>query len=186
MKLLFILMFCSVSCYSQAILEIGKVKGENISNCRDSIEGNICHSKLPLDIWLTRSSFLVGKYETINLSFDGGGWKATYYDGSYRSNKIDTFNLHPLYSYDSIFVALKKNRIFLLPDQEELILEGAIDDGYDYMLTFKAGNKFRTYEFSNPDIYREYNDNIKELENYVNITNILFTWLAKEEVSSEW
>ena len=180
MKLLFISIFFSVSCYSQTILDIGKVKGVDILKCQDSLEGKICRSKLPLDIWLTRSAFLVGKYETINLLFDGSSWKATYYDGSYTTNKVDTFDLRPLYSYDTIFVSLKKNRIFLLPDQEDLILEGAIDDGYDYMLTFKAGNKFRTYEFSNPEIYREYNDNIKELEHYVNITKILFTWLAKE------
>ena len=117
--------------------------------------------------------------------FDGSGWKATYYGGSYINNKVDTFNLRPLYSFDSIFISLKKNRIFLLPDQEELILEGGIDDGYDYMLTFKAGNKFRTYEFSNPEGYREYNDNIKELEYYVNITNILFTWLTKETTETQ-
>ena len=180
MKILFISIFFSVSCYSQAVIEIGKVTGYDIAKCQDSLEGKICQSKLPLDIWLTKSAFMSGRYETINLSFSGSGWKATYYDGSYINNEVDTFNLRPLYSYDSIFVALKKNRIFLLPDQEELILEGAIDDGYDYMLTFKAGNKFRTYEFSNPDLYREYNDNIKELEYYINITNILFNWLAKE------
>jgi hypothetical protein len=180
MKLLFIPIFLSFSCYAQSVLEIGKVNGEDISKCRDSLEGKICHSKLPLEIWLTRSSFLVGEYETVNLSFDGN-WKATYYEGSYIKNKEDTFNLRPVYNYDTIFAALKKNRIFLLPDQADLILEGAVDDGNDYMLTFKAGNKFRTYEFSNPDIYREYNDNIKELENYVNIINILFAWLAKDD-----
>jgi hypothetical protein len=114
----------------------------------------------------------------VNLSFDGR-WKAVLYEGNRAKNKIDTFNLQPLYSYDSIFTSLKKNRIFLLPGQEELVLEGAVDDGYDYVLSFKAGNKFRSYEFSNPDIYREYNDNIRELENYVNIANILFTWLVR-------
>jgi hypothetical protein len=180
MRVLIVSIFFSISCYSQTNLQFDKVDGNDISSCQESANGKICQSKLPLEIWLTRAALLVGKYETITLSFDGDKWKAKYYNGDWIRNTIDTFNLRPIHNYDTIFAALKKNRIFLLPDQKELTLKGGVDDGYDYTLTFKADNKFRTYEFSNPDIYRKYNDNISELENYVNIINILFSWLTKE------
>jgi hypothetical protein len=88
--------------------------------------------------------------------------------------------LKPLISYDTIFASLRNNKVFILPDQKELTLEWDVDDGYDYSLSFKAGNKFRTYEFSNPEIYREHNKNVPELENYVNIINILFNWFRQE------
>lgn len=180
MRALLVSMFFSISCYSQISLQFDKVSGNDISCCQEISNGKICQSKYPLEIWLTRAALLVGRYETITLSFDGGKWKAKYYDVDWIRNTVDTFNLRPVYNYDTIFSALKKNRIFLLPDQKELILKGVVDDGYDYTVTFKADNKFRTYEFNNPDIYRRYNNNISELENYVNIINVLFSWLTKE------
>lgn len=181
MKLILIAILFSYSCYSQTNLQFDNVLGSDISSCEQSVNGKICLSKLQLEIWLTKAVLLYGKYETIKLTFDGNKWQAQYYDGDWIRNMVDTINLRPIYNYDTIFSALKKNRIFLLPDQKELILKGSIDDGYDYTSAFKAGNKFRTYKFSNPDIYLKYNAEVPELENYVNIIDILFTWLKKQQ-----
>ena len=86
----------------------------------------------------------------------------------------------PIVNDDTLFSTLKKNRIFVLPDQKDLTLKSGVDDGNEYILTFKAGNKFRSYEFNNPDLYLVSNKKVSELENYVNIINILFNWLRQE------
>lgn len=180
MKALLIALFFSVSCHSQTLLQFDEVKGNDITTCDELRNGKICQSKFQFEIWLTGATLLVGKYETINLLFNGDNWKAKKYIGNWIANKIDTINLKPLYSYDTIFASLKKNRVLILPDQKELVLEWSVYDGYDYSLAFKAGNKFRTYEFSNPEIYHEHNKNVSELENYINIIDILFNWLRPE------
>jgi len=68
-----------------------------------------------------------------------------------------------------------------LHDQQELKnVQWSVDDGYDYKLFFKAGDKFRIYEFNNPGTYIKYNENIREFTNYVNIVDIFFKWLKEK------
>lgn len=180
MKIFLIALFFSISCHSQTHLQFDEVRGNDIATCDELSNGKICQSKSQFEIWLTRASSLFGRFETINLVFDGNGWKAKHFVKDFMRNETDSNNLKPLYNYDTIFSSLKKNRVFILPDQKELTLESSVDDGYDYFLAFKAGNKFRKYEFSNPEAYLEQNKNVLELENYVNIINILFNWLRHE------
>lgn len=93
---------------------------------------------------------------------------------------IDTFRLRSTISYDSIFFKLRNNKIFLLPDQTQLKLNGSVDDGHDYRVYFKAGKKFRTYAFANPDIYKKHNPDIVEIDNYIAIIDVLSNCLKKE------
>src|SRR5687767_11760395 len=146
MKVLPVAIFLSISCNSQTLLQFGEVKGNDISNCQESSKGKICQSKFQLEIWLTNAMLLAGKYETITLSFDGNNWEAKKYKGDWITNAVDTIKLQPLYGYDTLLSILKKNRIFVLPDQTDLGLKNSVDDGNEYTLIFKAGNKFRTYE----------------------------------------
>ena len=180
MKIFLIALFFSTSCHSQTHLQFDEVKGNDIATCDVLSDGKICQSKSQFEIWLTRASPLFGRFETINLVFVANEWKAKKFVTDFIRHEADTINLKPLINYDTIFSSLKKNRVFILPDQKELTLEGSVDDGYEYFLAFKAGNKFRKYKFSNPDIYLEQNKNIPELENYVNIINILFNWLRHD------
>jgi len=99
------------------------------------------------------------------------------YKGDWSQNRIDTFILYPVTTFDTIFATLKANKIFTLPDQKELKTKGSVDDGTEYQLTFKAGDKFRSYEFQNPEIFTRYNKDIPEFVSYANIVETLFNSL---------
>ncbi len=167
--------------YSQKHLEFGAIKGKDISGCKDSVCGSICNSKNQLEINLFDHEAPSLHYQGIRLIFNGSIWNAIKYEGSYDQDKIDSSVLKPETSFDSIFLALKYNNIFTLPDQGELKdVKGMVDDGDEYSVSFKAGNLFRCYEFYNPRIYIRYNSNIPELTNYLNIEDILFNQLVKD------
>ena len=42
-------------------------------------------------------------------------------------------------------------------------------DGESYTIEIKIGEKFRVYQFDNPDIYSKFYDNVTELKNYLDI-----------------
>ena len=176
-----ILLFLSVNCFSQTRLDFGEIQGNDLSKCIDTIDGKICHSKNQLEIRLTKAILLSGSYESIVLAYNGIKWTAVKYEGDWIHDTVVKFDLQPIRKFEAIFSALKENKIFTLPDQEELNAKGSVDDGSEFSLSFKAKNKFRTYHFSNPDTYQKYNKNLIEFENYINIVEILFNWLKKEE-----
>ena len=175
-----ILIFFNLTCFSQTKLDFGEIRGKNISDCIDTIDGNICQSKYQLEIWLTETTFLVGKYNSINLSYNGVRWLAIKHEGDWIKNTVEKYRLNPIESFESIFSALKKNKLFILPDQKELDVKNLVDDGDEYELTFKAGEIIRTYQFKSPLLYRKYYKDIPEFENYINIVEILFNGLRKE------
>ncbi len=42
-------------------------------------------------------------------------------------------------------------------------------DGESYTVEIKIGDKFRVYQFDNPDIYSKFYDNVSELKDYLYI-----------------
>lgn len=44
-----------------------------------------------------------------------------------------------------------------------------VTDGNEYYIEIKIGNKFRVYEFDNPDKYSSYYDNVNEFKDFANI-----------------
>jgi hypothetical protein len=166
--------------FSQGNLDFGEVNGKSIKTCLETTDGKICRSKNYLEICLSGASLLALKYKTVILSNDGLKWSAIMYKGDWSQNRIDTFILNPVTTFDTIFAKLKSNRIFTLPDQKGLKTKGSVDDGTDYQLTFKAGDRFRSYEFRNPDIFIKYNKDVPEFANYVNIVEILFNDLKSK------
>ena len=175
-----ILLFFNLTCFSQTKLDFGEIRGKNISDCIDTIDGEICQSKNQLEIWFTETTFLEGNYNAIYLSYNGVRWTALKHEGDSTSNRVEKYRLFPIESFESIFSALKKNKIFILPDQKELKVKNPGDDGDEYVLTFKAGEKIRTYQFNNPRLNLKYNKDIPEFENFVNIIEILFNSFRKE------
>jgi hypothetical protein len=175
-----ILLFFNLTCFSQTKLDFGEIRGKNISDCIDTIEGKICQSKNQLEIWLTEAKLLEGVYNSIILSYNGVRWTALKNEGDWINNTLEKYRLNPVESFESIFSALKKNKLFILPAQEELGARDLGDEGDEYVLTFKAGEKIRTYQFNNPHLYLKYNKDIPEFENYINIIEILFNGFRKE------
>ena len=175
-----ILLFLNLTGFSQTKLDFGEIRGTNISDCIDTIDGKICHSKNQLEIWFTERAFMLRKYNTINISYNGVRWTAIKHEGDWIKNTVEKYRLTPIESFESILSALKKNKLFILPDQEELDAKDLGDEEDEYVVTFKAGDKIRTYQFHNPILYLKHNKNIPEFENYINIIEILITGFRKE------
>lgn len=172
--------FCT-QCFSQNKLDYGEVVGNNVSTCKTKIDGTICKSKNELEISLTRAWLLAGRYETITITYNNIKWEASKLEGDWVHNTKIDYAVIPLTSFEKILDTLKINGIFILPDQKELKYNGSVDDGTEYTLSFKAGKKFRSYSFENPDIYLESNKNSTEFLHYTNIVEILFNQFKKDE-----
>jgi len=180
-----ILFFLSVCLFetgfSQKNLDFGDVYGKSINGCNDPIKSKVTKSKTLLDIFFIDEIMLSGKSQSVSLSYDGFVWSAKKVENDWLLDKVDSFALLPVFSFDSIFSGLKSNRIFLLPDQKDIInIKGSVDDGHEYTISFRAGCKLRSYKFNNPDIYKKYNKDIPEFVNYVKITEIFFNWFKKK------
>lgn len=181
--IVFTLTVCFQYSHAQKKLDFGVVAGQPISKCKDA-KNPVCKSSYQLDIYWTAVSPMFGSSTTIHLTFDGKKWAATQYHETLQK-KSDTVKLIPTTSYDSIFNALKKNKIFTLPDQDSLQLGLPILDGSDYSLVFKAGNKFRRYTFNNPAIHKEKNPTVKELSHYIAIINILSKGFKEQQFTNK-
>jgi len=123
-------------------------------------------------------------------------WKAQEFD---EWNNPVVINKHKLYvnpSFDSLILKLLSYNILTLPPQDSLKTrmkkltdetdEGypvystlRVNDGYGYTIEIKVGNKFRIYEFDNPEEYSKYYDNVSELKDYVSIVRTFTDYLSK-------
>jgi hypothetical protein len=89
------------------------------------------------------------------LAYNDSTWTATRYlydlGRSLRdtAHPIKILKLMPEYGFDTLFMKLKKNNVFTLPDQKKLKYKGDVDDGNIYFLSYKVKNKFRRYSFEN-------------------------------------
>ena len=52
-------------------------------------------------------------------------------------------------------------------------------DGYSYTIEFKFGEKFRIYQFHNPETYAKYYDNV-EWKYYISIQNLFEKGLVRK------
>ena len=183
--------FFAVSGYAQKKTDYGKVKEENKFDCAIHAQGdsalygvvNICDSKNELEIRLTGIYMPHGNSELIILTFDNQKWDVKKYTYTrqvpaskleYTSFKTDAENASiNKYLFNNLFDTLKQNNIFLLPGQGELPVTRSIHDGALYTLTFKAGNRFRSYSFDNPESYQQEYANIPEFKEYATIVHAL-------------
>jgi len=196
MRTLFIaLILISFKAFPQKQLKFGKVIADK-SFCKDASlldSNNICNSENQLELWFAIRSISMNDmnldYSLIKLQYNDSGWKAVRY--VYKLTELASNPYKAIYeidkeiplkaptAFETIFSELKKNNIFTLPDQQELIPDSVMNGGNFYNLTFKARNKFRTYTFFNPEDYKEKFETLTELKYYTKIA-FLFNSLLKE------
>lgn len=113
-------------------------------------------------------------YRCRTLCFDGEKWSGEIISGGLVSDdSLKQFNCS--LNFKSILDSLIEYRVFRLPSQRLLALDGGVDDGINYSISYKVYTKYRNYDFSNPDIYlKEYekNKDVLELKLYIAIINI--------------
>ncbi len=146
---------------------------------------SIIKSKNELEIRLSVGHLPSTAWDEFVIVFNKGIWSTTKFSylfgrKSFDSlNPIEVFKLKPTMGFDSLFINLKANKIFILPSQEKLNVKEDISDGTRYILTFKAGEKYRTYYFNNPSLYQiEYPDKL-EFKYYSNISLLFNRELQK-------
>ena len=133
-------------------MDCGAVEGIDLSDSSIPPGDSVHSSKTHVEIMLTKIYTPLLYSESVEISFDGKKWSARKWAGDLGLvSRKEAFPLRPLHSFDTIFSALRNSRLFLLPDQEKLSLNGLIDDGAVYHLFFKACDRKRSYSFNNPD-----------------------------------
>jgi hypothetical protein len=198
---LYIVFFAGISpgLYAQPVL--GKIKADLSFHCReysfvdplygrgffmDSLYGipKICDSKNDIEIRLSTTYAPTGFFNFSLFAFDGSKWSAKnylfnfgdtiWYDTAYNTKQgsvvITDF---PANSINIMFDLLTRNNIFTLPNQSEIPVKKLMTCGVMYVLTFKIGNRFRTYQFNNAKDYHKEYPRRKEFENYTNIIHIM-------------
>jgi hypothetical protein len=129
------------------------------------------------------------------LKLKNNRWTAFEYD---EWNHLVKINKHPLKAEDdfqSFFTKLLIQNITKLPNQDKLkdkmkkfFIENGrqgerkilVSDGYHYTVELKIGEGFRIYNFSNPDTYANFYDDVEELKHYVAITNLFDKELTRK------
>jgi hypothetical protein len=118
-------------------------------------------------------------------------WSAKYY---YCKDGTDTLlckDITQKTNIDTIFSRLVLNNIFSLPSDDNLKTEKyeynletnefigsgmGIGDGICYCIEFKVGDRYRRYDFCNPNEYADFYPQVYELRNYANIVKIFKEW----------
>lgn len=111
-----------------------------------------------------------------------GQWESFEFD-EIKESKIIKRAIVPTIGYDRFLSNLTKYNFTTLPNhsdldkkiqdsyaskKEYLQSRPSILDGYEFIVEFKISDKFRVYQFYNPESYIKYYDNI-ELKDYVSI-----------------
>lgn len=210
MKSFLLVIYFHCTCViSFAQIHIGKVKADPSFTCKDysfvdPIYGtgtaldtaygipDICTSPNEVEIRLTTTYGPTSIFEFVILSFNGKEWTGKKYQ----------FNLDPLYlpidtawtmkeqkvmvmhfptdSLTGLFDALKRNHVFTLPDLKDIGVNKAATCGVTYILSFKAGNLFRTYSFNNTDAYMTKHPGRKKFKNYDAIIHLMNEYAVKK------
>jgi len=129
----------------------------------------IVSSKNVIEIRLYEYEMFGARCQT--LCFDGLTWTGQT-AGRLCFAGESAKKLNTTLSFYQVLDTLNRNNIFKLPDQTSLNLKGTIDDGTNYSIVYKVGNKFRSYDFSNPKYFLKINKEVRELENYITIVQI--------------
>jgi hypothetical protein len=181
----FLILLSSTNANSQNQLDFGEVRVDSSFNCTDRIVRdsfpfgieNICNSRNYFEIRLKSAYLPHGNRELYILTYNDSSWQVRKYivKGTSLGLSLTQISILPKlykekdpdYFYRHFFTELKTNKAFTLPQQSELKHELSIFDGSVHIITFKIGNKFRTYSYSNPESYTEKFPNIEEYK-YVN------------------
>jgi hypothetical protein len=124
-------------------------------------------------------------------------WRAVEFDEWNKPNKIKKYKLTATLNFDSLLLLLLSYNILTLPNQSDLkdkmhkdnkIGEDgyktekkiSVIDGESYTIEIKIGNKFRAYQFDNPDVYSKFYNNVLELQNYLNIVQAFDKFLDRK------
>jgi len=118
--------------------------------------------------------------------FANGKWEAFEFEEK-SSSKIKTHTLIPTLGYETFIANLSQQKFTTLPNQSELdkkIQDGfaskkeylqsrpSIMDGHNFTVELKVGDKFRVYQFDNPEVYARYYSNVEEFKNFAAIQKI--------------
>ena len=124
------------------------------------------------------------------LTYDNE-WSANYYYYKAETDTLIYKDITQKTNIDTIFSNLVLNNIFSLPsdnhlktekyeynlETNELIGSGmGIGDGICYCIEFKVSDRFRRYDFCNPNEYADFYPQIYELRNYANIVKTFKEW----------
>ena len=122
-----------------------------------------------IEISLQRVGLMSRNIVSYNLTYKNNSWNANFHPSSAK-DQINITNADSILF--ATFIELKKNRIFHLPDQKKLKLQGAVDDGVEYRLKYTIGTNSGSYIYNNPEDYLDMNKNVKALEYFCNIIKI--------------
>ena len=124
-------------------------------------------------------------------------WTAVEFDEWNKPVKIKKYKLKATPSFDSLILRLLSFNIMTLPNQSELkdkmhkdVQETEdgykterkiyVTDGEGYTIEIKIDNKFRVYQFDNPETYSKFYDNVSELKDYFNIVQTFDKYLQRK------
>jgi len=113
-------------------------------------------------------------------------WGAVEFKELNKPKKIKKYMLTAKPNFDSLFLQLLSFNILTLPNQSDLNRKMQKDtqvtvdgntterkihvmDRNRYTIEFEIGNKYRIYQFDNPDSYSRFYENIGELKDYLSI-----------------
>lgn len=154
-------------------------------------------SSAKIDIRLYKLQSLSNTKTLRRLFMADTSWNAVEYDEWNKPVKIKKYKLRAKSSFDSLFLRLLSYNIMTLPNQTELrskmrkdvqvTAEGDttelkihVMDGESYTIEIKIGNNFRVYQFSNPESYSKFYDNVTELKDYLKIVQSIDKLLIRK------
>jgi len=197
-RLLFLLLLFGHISFGQATISslttIGtdNINGDSLNNSPNLIFNDriklvqIDKSSANVDIRLYSHHSLSNTKTLRRLFMIDTTWKAFEYDEWNNPKKIKKYKLRAKPSFDSLFFRLLSYNILTLPNQSDLKNKMRKDvqvdeegyttekkiyvtDGEGYTIEIKIGDKFRVYQFDNPESYSKFYDNVPELKDYLNI-----------------
>jgi hypothetical protein len=154
-------------------------------------------SSAKVDIRLYRLHSLSNTKTLRRLFLVDTNWSAVEYDEWNKPVKIKKYRLEAKPSFDSLFLRLLSYNILTLPNQSDLKSKMRKDvqvddegytterkiyvtDGESYTVEIKIGDKFRVYQFDNPDSYSKFYDNVSELKDYLDIVQTFDKFLERK------
>jgi hypothetical protein len=154
----------------------------------------IDNSPAKVDIRLYRLHSLSNTKTLHRITLDGTSWKAVVYEEFNNPIKIIKRKLTAKPSFDSLFLRLLSHNILTLPNQTDLEKKMTKDvqvdkqgnvserkmivvDGEGYTIEIKFHDKFRVYQFDNPEIYSKFYDQVSELKDYLDIVQVFNKYL---------
>jgi len=85
------------------------------------------------------------------------------------------------FGFDSLFHALKQNKLFTLPDVRTIKFDWNSNDPSYILATYKVGDKFRSYRMLCPRDYKKKYPEIKTFEHYNKLLDIFFNQLKERK-----